>query len=166
MNFFETELRKIFMNQGILDNPTFVGRTCYGEIGEDLRARVEFVAPKTVDHFSAVRVSILNPKEGVIDQTQIRLEELLGIKEVPGNPYFRNGVSPYIWIYNGKADWYAFTPKKEDYEMIRESVRSYVDVFRPLEKRAALSDLLKEAATQSESTKQTAGRKRDQELSL
>ena len=166
MNFFESELRKLFEGQGILDHPTFVGRTCYGDIGEDLRARVEFVAPKTADHFSAVRVSILNPREGVIDQAQIHLEELLGKKEVPGNPYFLKGVAPYIWIYNGKADWYSFTPKQEDYDKIRESVRSYVDVFRPLEKRAALSDLLKEAAIKTDSLKQPAGKQRDMDRIL
>ena len=43
MNFFESELKKIIGNSAILKDQKYVGRMCYGTIGGDLRARVEFV---------------------------------------------------------------------------------------------------------------------------
>ncbi len=43
MNFFEQELRKIVAGSGILKDQKYVGRLCYGTIGEVIRARVEIV---------------------------------------------------------------------------------------------------------------------------
>lgn len=43
MNFFESELKKIVGNSDILKDQRYVGRMCYGSLGGDLRARVEFV---------------------------------------------------------------------------------------------------------------------------
>ena len=43
MNFFEQELRKIMVGSGILKDQKYVGRLCYGTIGEGIRARVEIV---------------------------------------------------------------------------------------------------------------------------
>ncbi len=135
MNFFENELRKLFADTDLLDNPSFVGRACFGDVGKDLRARIEFTTTHTVDHYSALQVTLMNRTAGVVDRLTLRLEDILGLKSVPGNPNFPNGVSPHIWVYRGEAEWYAFKPAQADYQKLRESVGSYIDVFRPREDR-------------------------------
>lgn len=53
MNFFESELKKIMGDSAILKDQKYVGRMCYGTIGGDLRARVEFVTLGVSDHLQA-----------------------------------------------------------------------------------------------------------------
>lgn len=134
MNFFEQELRKIFANSDTLENPTYVGRACFGDIGKDLRARIEFAIDGTIDHYSALRVTILNRTGGTVDQLKLRLEEVLGTKSVPGNPNFPGGIKPHIWIYQ-KPEWYAFSPALDDYKKMHDSISQYIDVFRTREDR-------------------------------
>lgn len=153
MNFFESELRKLFADASTIDNPTFVGRSCFGEIGNDLRVRIEFADPRTVNNYTSLRVSILNRTAGVVDRMEFRLDELLGIKQVPHNTNFPNGVQPYIWVYNGEAQWYAFTPNASDYKIMRTAVGRYVDVFRTREERKPeLSSVIKNAKARSDAT--------------
>ena len=73
---------------------------------------------------------MLNRTDGVVDKLRLRLKDILGIKQVPGNPNFRNGVSPHIWEDGGKAEWYAFRPTAADYSAMRQAVSEYLDVFR------------------------------------
>ena len=50
MNFFEEELKKMVGGSTILKDQKYLGRNCYGTIGEDLRARVEIVTKRTDMH--------------------------------------------------------------------------------------------------------------------
>ena len=157
MNFFENELRKLFADSAIIDHPKFIGRCCFGDIGEDLRVRIEFKAPRIVDNYSAISATITNRTDGVVDRLVIDLKDILGMKKVPNNPNFPNGVRPYIWVYNDNAEWYAFRPTQEDYEKIRESISSYMEVFRPFDDRAhtvSLRDKLQSASMRVENTSQ------------
>ena len=43
-NVFEQELRKLFGNGEVIDNPTYSGRACFGSLGKDLRVRAQFVS--------------------------------------------------------------------------------------------------------------------------
>ena len=77
---------------------------------------------------SALRV--LNRTDGVVDKLRLRLKDVLGVKQVPGNPNFRNGVAPHIWEDSGKVEWYAFRPSAADYSAMRQAVSEYLGVFR------------------------------------
>ena len=148
MNFFESELRKLFEDEGIFENPTFVGRSCFGDIGENLRCRIEFVTQGFASNYSALRVSILNRQDGVVDRMDLGFSDILGIKPVPGNPNFRNGVSPHIWLSDGKASWYAYKPTDTDYSKIRKSTTEYLNVFRsPQERKPSIDALIHGAST-------------------
>lgn len=129
-NFFEQELRKLFADGGIIDDPKFVGRACLGSLDGDLRVRAEFITMGIAEHYSALRLTVLNRKEGVVDKSVLRFEDILGKKAVPGNPNFRNGVSPHIWDNCGKAEWYAYRPTPADFEALRQAADDYLDVFR------------------------------------
>ena len=129
-NFFEQELRKLFGDGKIIDNPAFSGRSCFGTLGKDLRVRAQFITTRVSDEHDALKLTILNRTEGQVDALILRMKDLLGKKPVPGNPNFPNGVSPYIWNDYGKLEWYAFTPTAADYETIRQAAEQYLGVFR------------------------------------
>lgn len=130
MTFYEQELRKLFADGMVIGSPKFTGRACLGTLGKDLRVRVQFVTSGYADHYDAISVTVLNRTDGVVDKLRLRLKDILGIKQVPGNPNFRNGVSPHIWEDGGKAEWYAFRPTAADYSAMRQAVSEYLDVFR------------------------------------
>ena len=130
MTFYEQELRKLFADGTVIGSPKFTGRACLGTLGKDLRVRVQFVTSGHADHYDAISITVLNRTDGVVDKLRLRLKDILGIKQVPGNPNFRNGVSPHIWEDGGKAEWYAFRPTAADYSAMRQAVSEYLDVFR------------------------------------
>ena len=127
MNFFEQELRKLFEDE--YPEATFVGRNCYVPLGDRVRACVSFKTNGYADHYETLHVKVLDRKDGPIDNITIRLSELLGTK-ASRSTYLKDGVKPHIWIYNGKAEWYGFTPSSSDYEKMREAVSDYIEIFR------------------------------------
>ena len=127
MNFFEKELRKLF--EDAYPDATFVGRNCYVPLGDSVRACVSFKTSGYADHYDTLHVKVLDRKDGPIDNITIRLSELLGKKHSP-SPYLKDGVQPHIWLYNGNAEWYGFTPSTSDYEKMREEVTDYIEIFR------------------------------------
>ena len=152
MNFFESELRKIMGDGCLLDNLSFVGRACFGDVGENLRARVEFVTMGTVDHYDAFKVSILNCSQGVVDTLLLRFQDLFGAKAVLGNPNFPDGVIPHIGVYQNDPEWYAYKLTSADYKLLQRSVNDYVSVFMPREQgRNSLESQIKVAASEKSS---------------
>ena len=76
MNFFESELKKIMGDSAILKDQKYVGRMCYGTIGGDLRARVEFVTLGVSDHYAGIKASVINRKEGVVDSILLQFSKV------------------------------------------------------------------------------------------
>ena len=130
MTFYEQELPKQFADGTVIGSPKFTGRASLGTLGKYLRVRVQFVTSGYADHYDAISVTVLNRTDGVVDKLRLRLLDVLGVKQVPGNPNFRNGVSPHIREDGGKAEWYAFRPTAADYSAMRQAVGEYLDVFR------------------------------------
>lgn len=130
MNFFESELRKLFEDGQVMDDPTFSGRICMGTLSKDVRVRVQFITGMIASQYDALKISVLNRTEGAIDTHVLKLRDVLGKKSVPGNPNFREGVFPYIWDDHGEASWYAYQPNQADRSAIRKAVGQYLDVFR------------------------------------
>ena len=129
-NFFERELGRVFGDGQVIRNPTYSGRSCFGTLGKDLRVRARFITTGYADHYDALKITVLNRTDGPVDTLVLKLKDLLGMKPVPGNPYFPNGVVPHIWLDQGKPEWYAFQPTAADYEVIRQAAKQYLDVFR------------------------------------
>jgi len=127
---FEKELKKIFGDDLILNNTKYVGRNCYGELDENIRMKARFVTMGVSNHYDALRLELINRTEGEIDATVIRLNEIWGKKAVPGNPNFRDGVSPHLWLNDDKLGWYAYQPTTKDFDILRESVKEYASVFK------------------------------------
>ena len=108
MTVYEQELRKLFEHSDLVDRPQFSGRVCVGDLGKDLRVRVEFLSTHISSQYDAIRLTVLNRTEGVVDRTLLRFQDVWGKKPVPGNLYFRDGVLAYLWDDRGDVDWYAY----------------------------------------------------------
>ena len=132
MNFFEQELNKIMAESAILKEQKYVGRSCYGAIGEDLRARIEFVTLGTCDHYAGLKTTIFNRKEGMIDSMVLRFTDIWGKPKV-NNPNFRDGINPHIWTNGGKSEWYVFQPVSRVYQKIACRVEKYLSVFQDMD---------------------------------
>ena len=129
-NFFERELGRVFGDGQVIRDPTYSGRACLGTLGQDLRVRARFITTGYADHYDSLKITVLNRTDGPVDTLVLKLKDLLGKKSVPGNPNFREGVSPHIWDNYGKQEWYAYHPTAADYEVIRQAAKQYLDVFR------------------------------------
>lgn len=129
MNTFEKELSRIFDQYDGLQNKKYVGRTCYGELGPDLRVKAWFISQTISRQYDALRMKILNRTDGEIDSLTLRFTDIWGTKKV-NNPNFREGIRPHIWENDANISWYAYLPTEQDYAAIREAAASYLEVFR------------------------------------
>lgn len=128
LNFFEQELRKLY-DAGIeLGSVTFAGRACYGDLGGENRAKMQFVTAGCADHYPTLAVDILNRADGKVDSLRFRFEDIWGKKAVT-NPNFREGVMPHIWTSGRKSEWYIYKPTPRDFEILAEAVNNYLSVF-------------------------------------
>lgn len=134
MTYFEKELRKIIADE--YPDATFVGRACYVRLSDTNRAKIQFSSCGTADRYEALQVSILNCNEGVVDTLMLHFRDLLGKKQV-SNPYFREGVNPYIRDDAGKVSWYVYHPNNSDYQQLTDAVAGYLDVFQEQRQTAA-----------------------------
>lgn len=126
MTFYEKELRKIMEPQ--FPEATFVGRACYVRLSDINRAKIQFISTNIASHYDALRLTILNRKDGEVDNLLLRFSDLLG-KKMTTNPNFRDGIMPYIWDDHGKADWYVYHPTQRDYAALTAEVSEYLGVF-------------------------------------
>ncbi|MCL2853331.1 MAG: hypothetical protein FWE20_09945 [Defluviitaleaceae bacterium] len=124
MAFFEDELRKIFGASPAINDARFTGRACMGRLGETTNVKLEFVTLGTHEKYEGIKASVFNRNEGVIDSNVFRFMDMLDFK--PGGSI---RVSPHIWVYNGKAEWYSYKPNAADYAAIAASINSYLEVF-------------------------------------
>ncbi len=127
--FFEKEMRKLF-RQG-LDFPetVFAGRVCYGKLNEDVRVRMEFATEGVSDQYSALKVTLLNRREGPLDSLLLRFADVLG-KKPTTNPNFKEGIIPHIWKNGNDFAWYVYQPTAADYKTLADAVGSYTSMFQ------------------------------------
>ena len=125
-NFFEAELRRLFSDGEIIQNPTFVGRACLGNLDGDLRVRAEFVTMGVADQYEALRLTVLKRTDGEVDRLLIRFGEVFA----DGVSRAQFGKTPFMWTYRGVSEWYNFQPAAADYQALRRAAGNYLDVFR------------------------------------
>jgi len=128
LNFFEQELRKL-VDAGLnLDDVKFAGRACYGDLGGQNRAKLQFVTTGYADNYSALAVDILNRTDGKVDSALFRFWDVWGEKPT-NNPNFNDRTIPHIWTSDRKSEWYIYKPTPRDFEILADAVNSYLSVF-------------------------------------
>ncbi len=89
MTVFEREMRKIFGDSENLSADTlFSNKVMLTPIGENLRAKVEFITTGIADHYDSLKLSIINKTEGAVDIQLFKFVDIIGKK---------SGYAPYIW---------------------------------------------------------------------
>ena len=126
MTFFNRELKRILFSTN--PNAIYVGRVCYIHLGECSRAKIQFVTCGTAGRYEALKVTIFNCSEGVVDELLLRFGDVLGSKHIGSKM-----VSPYAWTYGDKTDWFGYTPTKKAYETLAKAVNDYLALFRKQE---------------------------------
>ena len=126
---FENELRKLFDHDALFSDARFVGRRCYGRLDGELRVRAEFISTFIANQYDALKITLVNRTEGVVDSALLRLDEVWGIKKV-NNPTFREGINPHLWQNRNELAWYAYQPTPADFEKLSNRVDDYLEVFR------------------------------------
>lgn len=121
MNFFENEFIKIFND---MDVDCF-DKSCYLTISDDLNVKVEFITCKFVNQYEALRIKIINKRNGVVDSMTLKFKDLFGTKALNDM-----GISFYIWIYQNKIEWYEYKPSLNDYKTIRSKIYDFINIFK------------------------------------
>lgn len=129
MTFFEQELQKLFGKGAGLSDARIVGNACYGRLSEDVRVKIHFTNTFSSDSYDALKVVLINRREGPVDSMVLHFSDLWGRKKV-SNPNFRDGIYAHIWKNGGKPEWYVYKPTEADYRQLSGAVSDYLDVFR------------------------------------
>ena len=130
MNFFEQELRKLFEHSDVITDPHFAGRVCFARLTDTTNVKLQFDTVGTYEKYEGIRATVLNRSERKIDSTLFRFADILGRKDIPGNPYLKDGVYPHFWKRDDKYEWYAYKPTPRDMKLITETVDSYLGMFQ------------------------------------
>ena len=125
MNFYEKEMRNFFGNSELLQDAHFCGRTCLARLDEDLRVKLQLTTTGIIDQYDAVKLSIINRTDGVVDQQLFRFSDIIGKQLRNG----RDAIEPHIWEYDGKPSWY-LPITQADRTQIADTILDYVGMYQ------------------------------------
>ena len=127
-NFYEIQLKRMFGDSELLSADTiFSGKTMVSKIGDDLRAKVEFVTARVSGQYEGLKTSIINRKEGLVDSHTVMFHEVIGMKGASRDR------KPHVWDDNGKAAWFGYEPTTTELETIGAKVEDYIGMYADLE---------------------------------
>ena len=124
MNFFTDELKKITDRSEYIQNPKFVGQSCVFRLSDDVTGKLGFATQGYADNYTALKLTLLNKREGPIDVQVMNITDVIGLKTVRGE-----SCSPHIWRYGNDIDWYGYHPNSNDYSAMSETVDDYLSCF-------------------------------------
>jgi hypothetical protein len=125
LNYFEKELRRVAAACGGIIKPKFSGNACYGALGVDNRAKLQFAAQAIADHYDALKATILDRSDGEVDTMLFRFRDIWDKRL----ELACRGGFPHIWTYNGKSKWYIYRPTDADIRKLAAETGDYLAVF-------------------------------------
>ena len=126
MNVFEKSLRELFDKSQLLQDPKYTGRTCLARLDKDLRVKLSFVENGVAGEYTAIRASIINRTDGVVDKQTFSFRDMVPARSKEtlfGRDY------PYIWICDGKAEWYGQPLSQKEQRLVRDAILDYVEMY-------------------------------------
>ncbi len=126
MNFYESEMRKMFGQTDLVTDKKFTGKTMLGKLDDEKLLKLQFVTTGHADHYTAILVSIIGKNEGVLDKQTIRFSDVVGMYK-RGNGL--GEIEPHMWEYNGKPEWYTPLSNAQKQE-IASAVLDYAEMFQ------------------------------------
>lgn len=126
MNVFEKSLRELFDKSQLLQDPKYTGRTCLARLDKDLRVKLSFVENGVAGEYTAICASIINRTDGLVDKQTFRFRDMVPARSretLFGRDY------PYIWICDGKAEWYGQPLTQKEQRQVRDAILDYVEMY-------------------------------------
>ena len=121
LTFYEKELHRLFDDSERISMDTvFAGKTMITKIGEDLRAKVQFVNTKISGQYDALRLTIINRHEGTVDSETLKFSDIIGMK---------GDRTPHVWDDGERVDWYIYKPTAYEYKLISDAVEDYISMY-------------------------------------
>ena len=120
MNKMERELRRLFSESDIIYKAMYSGRTMIGMIDHDVRVKIEFATTRVSGKYDAIKATVLNRTEGIVDTTLFKISDMIGLK---------NGHELHIWDDGNKADWFVVSPTASDYDKMSDVLHDYMAMF-------------------------------------
>ena len=117
----EKELHRLFDDsERISEDTVFAGKTMITKIGEDLRAKVQFVSTHISGQYDALRLTIINRHEGAVDTETFKFSDIIGMK---------GDRTPHIWDDNSRVGWFVYQPTPAEYNFISDMVEDYISMY-------------------------------------
>ena len=126
MNVFEKSLRELFDKSQLLQDPKYTGRTCLARLDKDLRVKLSYVENGVAGEYTAICASIINRTDGLVDKQTFRFRDMVPARSretLFGRDY------PYIWIRDGKAEWYGQPLTQKEQRQVRDAILDYVEMY-------------------------------------
>ena len=82
MNKMERELRRMFGESDIIYKAMYSGKTMIGMIDNDVRIKIEFANTKVSGKYDALKATVINRTDGVVDTTMFKFRDMIGLKSV------------------------------------------------------------------------------------
>lgn len=124
MNFYEKEMRQMFGDSDIFQEPKFTGKTMLAKLDDELRIKLQFAASYISGQFDSIQMTVINRTDGVVDKQQFKFSDIIGKFTRPG----REPLDYHMWEYQGKPEWY--TPiSLTDKARIADTVMDYAVMF-------------------------------------
>ena len=123
MTFFAQELKNIAERCEFVGDARYVGKACVFRLSENVTGKMEFATEGVAQEYSALKITLFNRKEGVIDTQKTTLGDIIGRKTIYGNKK-----SPYIWSVDF-PDWYGYKPTNADYDAMAQTADEYLEMF-------------------------------------
>ncbi len=125
MNFYEKEMRSMFGHTDIIQDPKFCGKLMLGKLDDDLRVKLEFIDTYISGQYNALRLTLINRTEGVVDKGVFKFSDILG-------QYQGRGPSPldyHMWECGNKPEWYTLITATQK-AAIADRVLEYVEMYQ------------------------------------
>ena len=127
MSFFEKELHRLFDDSECISaDAIFAGKTMITKIGENLRAKVQFVNNHISGQYDALRLTIINRNKGTIDCETFKFSDIIGMK---------GDRAPHIWDDSERVGWFIYKPTAYDYNLISDAIEDYISMYADQEYR-------------------------------
>ena len=126
MNVFEKALRDLFGKTEILQDTKYTGKTCLARLDKDIRVKLSFVEIGIAGNYTGICASIINRTDGLVDKQTFRFRDMVPARSKEtlfGRDY------PYIWICDGKAEWYGQPLTAKEQQLVRDTILDYVGMY-------------------------------------
>lgn len=126
MDFYEQEMQKMFGENQCLQKTEFVGKTMLAMLDDRKLLKVEFINTAAANHYNAVRVSIIDKENGVMDKQIMKFSEIIGTYKLRSSS---ESIQPFMWDDGERSEWYVPITNAQKAK-IAEKVISYAEMFQ------------------------------------